>query len=223
MEVYQQKNHFCFVYYPVFSGKCHPNKAKNIIYKCYQEEILKNKIDVTQIELYLEKKGESLEPIGFYFQYGEGKAFIEEKINRDSWKYFPNEKSLNKNYLATANWDHQYEWKNDLALDYDKLHTYAQWVVKSWNATNLKPLTQEFKETMNWHLRGIESTPKLKPWEGNISSQTYENKDAYRDLEAIEKAIEIFIGKGKKIEDLKDLKKNIFFIQEYFRDLNVQT
>ncbi len=220
VEIFRYKDDFCFVFYPIFSGKCHPNKAKNIIFKCFQEEILKSKIDITQIEVYFNKVEGELRAIGFFFQYGEGKAFIDEKIDYTSWKFFPYEKSLNENYLATANWDHQYEWKNDLAFDFDKLHSYAQWVVKSWNAANLKPLTADFKKKMNWSLRNIESIPKLKPWDGKLESQTYEDKNTYRDLELIDKAIEKFIGKGKEIEGLKDLKKHIFYIQEYFRTFN---
>ena len=219
IEIYRNNDDFCFVYYPVFSGKCHPNKAKNIILKCYQEEFLKSKIDITQIEIYLKLKGSRFEPIGFFFQYGEGKAFTKEKIDRDVWKYFPFEKSLNQNFLATANWDHQYEWKNDLALDFDKLHAYAQWVVKRWNLSELKPLTEEYKRRINWNRRTIDSIPKLKPWAGDLESQTYEHENAYRDLEILEKAIDKFIGKGIQIKKLRELKKNIFYIQEYFRTL----
>jgi hypothetical protein len=216
VEIFLSSDYYCFVYYPIFSGKCHPNKAKNVIYKLYQEEYLKSKIDITQIEVYLKKNFDS---IGFFFQYGEGKAFTEEKLDRNAWKYFPNEKSLNENYLATANWEHQYEWRNDLALDFDKLHSYAQWVIKGWNVISLKPLTTEYKEKINWNLRTIDSIPKLKPWAGNIETQSYENKDAYREFQMVEKAIKDFIGKGIQVDKLKDLKKNIFYIQQHFREL----
>ena len=219
VEIFQNGDEFCFVYYPVFSGKCHPNKAKNVIYKCYQEEILKSKIDISQIELYLKNEDGEFDPTGFFFQYGEGKAFTEEKIDRNSWKYFPFKKSLNDNFLAIANWDHQYEWRSDLALDFDKLHDYAQWVVKGWNSSNLKPLTSEYKEKINWNLRNIESTPKLKPWTGIIDKQEYSNKKSHKDLEIIEEVIDKYIGEGKKIKRLKDLKKDIFYIRQHFREL----
>lgn len=215
--------YYCFSYYPVFSGKCLPNKAKNVIYKLYQENLLKSKIDITQIEIYLKKSIENhnkLDILGFFFQYGEGKPFRSENINRNSWKFFPYETGLNENYLAIANWDHQYEWVNDLELDYDKLHEYAPWVIKKWNEENLKPLTDTYKNELNWDLRQIDSTPKLKPWLGNMHSQTYESYKAYKDLQLMNEAIEKVIGNDKNLNKLKDINEYLLELKAFFRDLN---
>ena len=171
VEIYRGKsqngtNYYCFSYYPVFTGKCHPNVAKNVIYKFYQEEVLKNKINITQIEVYLKFSQNNQEKIGYFFQYGQGRPFKDENVIRNSWKFFSSETSKNENFIAIANWDHQYEWRNDLELDFDKLHGYSPWVIQRWNNLTIKPLTEEFKGNINWNLRSIVSEPKLKPWEG---------------------------------------------------------
>jgi len=135
---------YCFSYYPVFSGKCHPNKAKNVLYKLLQEELFNSSIDITQIEVYLRFDLTDLKNymvIGYYFQYGEGVPFKSIKINRNSWRFFPKDQANNQNFIAVANWDHQYEWQNDLELDYDKLHSYAPWIIQKWEELNIKPLT----------------------------------------------------------------------------------
>lgn len=227
IEIYEStiggtETYYCFSYYPVFSGKCHPNKAKNVVYKLYQEYLLKSKIDIKQIEVYLKKDQEhsnELKNIGFYFQYGEGSPYKNENIDRNSWKFFRYDKSFNENYLAIANWDHQFEWKNDLELDYDKLHEYAPWIIMNWNAMNLKPLTEEFKRTLNWDLRETESVPKLKPWFGNFETQTYESYKSYKDLQLMNEAIEKVIGTDKEIRRLRDLKDYLPKIKSFFRDL----
>ncbi|MFX0032877.1 MAG: hypothetical protein ACFE8E_06170 [Candidatus Hodarchaeota archaeon] len=214
--------YYCFSYYSVFSGKCHPNKAKNVIYKLYQEFLLKSKIDIGQIEVYLKKDKDDpkkLNVLGFFFQYGEGKPFRSENIDRNSWRFFPYEKSLNENYLAIANWDHQFEWRDDLEIDYDKLHDYAPWVVMNWTAENLKPLTDEYKRSLNWDLRQIESIPKLKPWFGNFETQTHESYRSYKDLQLMNEAIEKVIGNDKEINKLRDLKSYLPKIKSFFRDL----
>lgn len=228
VEIYKAKSennsHFyCFIYYPIFSGKCHPNEAKNLILKLYQEQVLKSKIDITQIEIYLKKSKldqNFLDKLGFFFQYAEGTPFKDENISRDSWKYFPSEQSGIDNYIAVGNWTHHYEWRNDLEFDFDKLHEYAPWVIQRWNELNLKPLTEEYKEKINWNSRYIVSRPKLKPWEGKLESQSYENLKLYRDLEIIDIAIEKVIGQEKKIEKSKDIKDVIGMFKSYFRDLS---
>ncbi|MFX1496479.1 MAG: hypothetical protein ACFFBH_03025 [Promethearchaeota archaeon] len=227
IEIYEipigvSETHYCFSYYPVFSGKSHPNKAKNLIYKLYQEYLLGSKIDITQIEIYLKKEQEhpnKLKIVGYFFQYGEGKPFKSENIDRNSWKFFLYNKNLNNNFLAIANWDHQFEWKNDLELDYDKLHEYAPWVIMAWNETNLKPLTEHYKRNLNWDLRQIESLPKLKPWLGNFETQTFESFKSYKDLQFINEAIESVIGSDKQISRLRDLKDYLPRIKSFFRDL----
>ncbi len=216
-------DYYCFIYYPIFTGKSHPNEAKNVIFKLFQEQIIKSKIDITQIEIYLKKTLQaqnSLEKVGFFFQYAEGRPFKGENINRNTWNYFPPEKSDNENFLAVGNWDHQYEWRYDLDFDFDKLHEYAPWVIQRWDEANLKPLTEEYKEKINWNLRNIESSPKLKPWQANFKSQTYENPKAYEDLEIVEEAITKLIRHDKIIEKIKDIKDDLVMFKTYFRNLS---
>ncbi|MFX0048033.1 MAG: hypothetical protein ACFE8G_07675 [Candidatus Hermodarchaeota archaeon] len=230
VEVYegitQEDNVFyCFSYYPVFSGKCHPNKAKNVLYKLVQEELFNSSIDITQIEVYLRFNLIDLENsvlIGYYFQYGEGVPFKSVKINRNSWKFFPKEQTNSENYIAVANWDHQYEWRNDLELDYDKLHSYAPWIIQKWDDSNLKPLTKIVKDEVKWDLRGIESTPKLRPWNLNFESTSFDSFKAYKDLQLMNDAVEKVIGKDIKSEKLKDIKKHILDFKAYLRDLKAQ-
>jgi hypothetical protein len=226
-EIYEGKSeksskYLCFTYYPIFTGKCHPNEAKNIILKLYQEQILKSKIDITQIEVYLKINKDiqySIKNLGFFFRYAEGQPFKGENINRNSWQYFPYEQSGIENYLAVGNWDHQYEWRNDLEFDFDKLHEYAPWVIQRWGENNLKSLTDENKEKLNWNLRNIDSTPKLKPWIGDLENQNYENPEAYKDLEIIDEAVNKIIVHGEEIKKIKDIKDDLPMFESYFRDL----
>ena len=44
VELYNYLDYYCLTYYPIFSGKSLPNKAKDIIYKLYQQEVLPYKI-----------------------------------------------------------------------------------------------------------------------------------------------------------------------------------
>jgi len=224
IEVYNYLNFYCFSYYIVFSGKCHPNKAKSIIYKLYQDEVLKSTIDITQIEFYLkinQDDSKEFENLGYFFEYGKGKPFYNENINHNSWQFFPYEMSKNENFFASANWAHQYEFRNDLEFDFDKLYEYAPWVIKRWNNLNVKSLSEEFKKDINWNLRYINSIPKLKPWEDDLKSQTYEIQNANWENEIIEDAIKKVIGKENKVESLKDLKIDLFKLKAYFRDLNI--
>lgn len=216
--------YFCFSYYPVFSGKCLPNRAKNIVYKLYQAELIKNKLDITQVEVYLElssSEPKNFIPLGYFFQYGEGIPFRSEEINRNSWKFFPIEKSNNDNYLATANWDHQFEWREDLELDFDKLNDYAPWILHRWDQQNLKPLTDNYKRTLNWELQPIQEAPKLKPWMSKLEIQEYEDFKSYKDLQIVNEVIERIIGPNVEIKKLKDLNGHLFEIKAYFRDLIV--
>jgi len=214
---------YCFTYYPVFSGLCFPNEVMNVIFKLYQEEVIKSKIQITQIEVYLKLDREDFqikEKLGFFFQYAEGKPYRDEKINRDSWKYFSNDQAGIENFLAVGNWYHQFEWRNDLEFDFDKLHEYAPWVIQRWNEVNLKPLTEEFKEKINWNLRNIVSTPKLRPWEENLANQFYKNPLAYKDFEIVNKAYAKIIGNDKEVKKTKDIKDEIGLFKAYFRDLS---
>ena len=227
VEIYQGRSEsnsdlYCFTYYPIFSGKCHPNEVLNVILKLYQDQVIKSKIDITQIEVYLKLSQEDLqikERLGFFFQYAEGRPFKDENVNRDSWKYFPYEQSGIENYLAVGNWDHQYEWRNDLEFDFDKLHEYAPWVIQRWNEVNLKPLTGEYKKKINWNLRYIESTPKLKPWEGNLENQSYINPMANKDIEIVNEAFAKIIGPDKEVKKTKAIKDELGIFKAYFRDL----
>ncbi len=227
VEIYQNKSQtnsefYCFTYYPIFSGKCHPNEAMNVIFKLYSEQVLKSKIDIAQIEVYLKLNQEDLqieERFGFFFQYAEGRPFKDEAVNRDSWKYFPYEQSGIENYLAVGNWDHQFEWRNDLEFDFDKLHEYAPWVIQRWNEDNLKPLTEEYKKKMNWNIRNIDSTPKLKPWKGNLENQSYTNPLVNKEFEIINEAYTKIIGLDKEVKKTKEIKDEIGTFKAYFRDL----
>ncbi|MFX1573266.1 MAG: hypothetical protein ACFFB0_11000 [Promethearchaeota archaeon] len=213
-------NFYCFVYYPVFSGKCHPNEAKNAILKLYQEQILRSKIDITQIEVYLKISKQSHKKIGYFFQYAEGKSFIYEEVNRNSWKFFSSDISGDDNFIAIANWYHQFEWRNDLEFDFDKLHEYAPWVIQRWDADNLKPLNDDFKKKINWDLRDINSSPKLKPWLDNFEDQAYENPKPDREMRIINEAIDKIIGYEKEIKKARDIKEELPMFKSYFRDLN---
>ena len=226
VEVFESSEHenakyLCLSYYPVFSGKSHPNKAKNVLYKILQEELYTSKIDITQIEVYLRITQDNIyELIGYFFQYGEGLSFKNEAINRNSWKFFSVEQASNENYIAVANWDHQYEWRNDLELDYDKLHSYAPWIIKKWNEESIKPLTEFFKQQVNWELRSLDSYPKLTPWIPNFQSKKYENFSAYKDLQLMNEAIAQVFGKDFHVEKLRKIKNNLLEFKAYLRDLS---
>ncbi|MFW9940531.1 MAG: hypothetical protein ACFFFT_05785 [Candidatus Thorarchaeota archaeon] len=214
---------YCFTYYPIFSGKCHPNAAKNVIFKLYQEQVLKSKIDIPQIEVYIKITSQDKklhEKIGYFLQYGEGNSFRDESIDRNSWKFFSYQKSENDNFLAVANWEHQFEWRDDLEYDFDKLHEYAPWVIQRWNNFNLKPLKDDFKTNINWDLRNIDSLPKLKPWKGDLELQEYQNPNANKEESLINEAIKKFVGYDQDIKRIKDIKDQILAIKSYFRDLN---
>jgi hypothetical protein len=194
----------------------------NVILKLYSEQIFRSTIDITQIEVYLKLSQEDLqvkERIGFFFQYAEGRPFKDEELNRDSWKYFPYEQSGIENFLAVGNWDHQFEWRNDLEFDFDKLHEYAPWVIQRWNENNLKPLTEDFKKNMYWNKRNIESMPKLKPWEGNLENQSYRNPLANKEFEIVNEAYVKIIGRDKEVKKAKEIKDEIGTFKAYFRDL----
>jgi len=224
IEIFNHLDFFCFSYNIIFSGKCHPNIAKSIIFKLYQEEVLNSTIDITQIEVYLkfnQKDSKKFENLGYFFEYGKGVPFKNEAINHNSWQFFPFEMSKNNNHISIANWAHQYEWWNDLEFDFDKLYEYAPWIIKRWNNSNIKPLTDNFKKTINWNSRYIESTPKLKPWEGNLENKSYEFPHANWEDELINDAIKKVIGEEYRVENLKDLKLDLFELKAYFRDLNV--
>lgn len=222
-EIYKNTDYYCFSFYPIFSGKSRPNKARDLIFKLYQEEVLKSTVDITQIERYLKLNEQKSEDWGgFFFQYGEGKMFNQENIYDNPWKFFPYQKSFNENYLAVANWEHQYEWKNELALDYDKLNNYAPWIIKVWDKFSLKPLTDEFKNDY-LEVRYIEFMPKLKPWEGSLETQQYENKNSNKETEIIDKAIEKIVGYDYEVKKLRDIEDDLFKFKAHFRDLNLES
>ena len=216
--------YLCIVYYPIFTGKSHPNKAKNIIYKLYQEQLVGSKLDIAQIEVHFKfvpQEDPKFKPLGYYFQYGQGTPFNSEEVDRNAWKYFPINKSNNENYFATANWDHQFEWREDLELDYDKLHSYGPWILYKWNESNLKPLTKEYKKELNIEMRSIEAYPGLMTWRGNLEQQKVESFKAYKDLQIMNEVIEKIIGTEVTVKKLSDLKGYLFKIQAYLRDLSV--
>ncbi|MBD3193868.1 MAG: hypothetical protein GF317_02355 [Candidatus Lokiarchaeota archaeon] len=218
------RSYYCFKYYPIFSGKAYPNKAINIIYKLFQEHNLSTTIDISEIEIYLSYvNGEAskFDIIGYFFPYGEGIPFKQESVGGAVWKFFAAEKYAADNYLATANWAHQYEWRYDLALDFDKLNSYAPWVIQRWNANNLKPLTKEVKSRIKWDLRGLSKSPGLEPWESDFEKKTIKEKKISKQLIFVEEAINKIIGKNQKIEKIKEIKEKIPEFEIYFRDLSI--
>ncbi|TXT55047.1 MAG: hypothetical protein BAJALOKI2v1_700012 [Promethearchaeota archaeon] len=217
---------YCLIYYPIFSGKCHPNEALNILLKLYQEEVLGTTIDITQIEIYLIINREDYSDrkiLGYNFLYGKDIPFKDEHLERNSWQFFPYELKLNKNYLATANWEHHYEWRKDLALDYHKLHIYSPWILKRWSSHELKHLEENNKKNLNWSLRSINSQPKLKPWLGKLSEQVYSSHNPYKDHRIIEKAIEKIMESEEYPTKVKEIKVFIPEFKAYFRNLDFQT
>lgn len=217
---------FCFTYYPIFSGKCHPNKALNILLKLYHEEVLETTIDITQIEIYVlinKNNPEDRKNLGYFFQYGKGILFKEEKIDRNTWEYFPYETKLNGNFLATANYEHQYEWRSDLALDFHKLDIYSPWIIKRWSSKDLKPLNKQNKTKLKWDLRDIDSYPKLRPWESDLSKQTYSAPTSYKDHKIIQKAIKKVMGENTSPEKVRDIREYLTEFKAYFKSLNSQT
>ena len=100
------------------------------------------------------------------------------------------------------------------------MHEYAPWVIQRWNQVNLKPLSQEYKEKINWEKRYIESLPKLKPWKENIEESPLKNPNSHKDLEIIEDAIRKVIGEDYRVKKLGDIKEDLQKIQAYFRDLD---
>lgn len=229
LEIYRGKREnelkfYCFKYYIIFSGKSHPNKAKNVIYKLYQEQVLKTKVDIAPIEIYVKlnlKEKKLQEVIGYFFQYGEGNSFKEEIIDKASWKFFPFHKAEKDNFIATANWDHQFEWRDDLDYDYDKLHEYAPWVIQKWDKDNLKPLKEDVKKKINWNMRWLDSFPKINPWEENFEQQTDQITKINRDETIINEVIQKIIGSDKEIEKIRDIKEKLLEIKSYFRDLSM--
>ena len=86
----------------------------------------------------------------------------------------------------------------------------------------MKPLTDEFKNN-NLEVRYIEFMPKLKPWEGSLETQQYENKYRNREPEIIDKAIEKIVGSDYEVKKLRDIKDDIFKFKAYFRDFNLES
>lgn len=212
----------CLVLYPTFSGKTHPDKGFNRAYKIYEETVLSNKTDITQIEIYFKINSknpnnlESLENIGYFFKYGEGQQFFDENTNRDVWRFFEALKSKEDNFISVANWDHLYEWRDDLVLDFDKLHELAPWIILRWNNLNLIPLTPEIKEKLRFGKRNITTLPKLKPWAGDLFKQEYHNEAEYNDLKVTQNAIKTILGDIILSKDSKLIKNNFNNFKVYF-------
>ncbi|TFF63716.1 MAG: hypothetical protein EU521_00565 [Promethearchaeota archaeon] len=213
------ETYYCFQYYPVFSGVSHPNEAKDIVYKIFQEEVLGNTIQITQIEIYLKINETTREAIilGYHFPYGEGIAFNNPLVNPNVWKYFPAQKINGDNFISIANWFHQYEWRFDLALDYDKLDKYAPWVIKRWNKDSIKYISEQDKDKLHWELRTVDSSPKLNPWK-DLEKQTYESPLVYEHMQIVENAIDEIVENEGNIEKYKDIKNLIKEFKIYFRE-----
>lgn len=213
--------YYCMVYYPTFSGKIHPNKAFNFAYKLYEKSVLSNSQDVTQVEVYYKGSKRSseilknIEKLGYFFNYGEGQEFFREKLNKNAWKFFEGTKSENDNLIAISNWYHLYEWRDDLVLDFDKLHELAPWVVFRWNNLTMVPLTNEIKTTLHFNKRSILAQPKLKPWSSDLKTQEYQGDLADKDLNLVQKAIDNILGGITNITK-KLVKQNAETFKKYF-------
>ena len=215
-------NFYCFIYYPIFSGKCHPNEALNILSKLYQEKVYGTTIDITKIEVYvkLDKNNRNNdENLGFFFRYAEGFPFNSEDIEKCVWKFFPFPKSLSDNYFATGNWAHHYEWRYDLTLDYDKLNSYAPWIIKKWDETNLKPLTNDFKYKIKLNKKFENTEPKLVPWQIELNENISMKPELNHELQYVNEAIDSIFGKEIEVQEKTDIEKKIFEFKAFFRDL----
>ncbi|MBN1214329.1 MAG: hypothetical protein JXA99_02695 [Candidatus Lokiarchaeota archaeon] len=214
---------YCIIYYPIFSGKCHPNNALNILYKLYQSEVYGSFLDISKIELYLKldkNNYENNEITGFFFRYAGGISFKSEDIQDCQWKFFPIEKSSDKNYISIGNWAHYYEWRFDLLLDQNKFEEYSPWIIKKWDKINLKPLTNEIKYIFKWKERFQDLEPHLLP------DQISDNKNISLKpkidpiMENIKKAIRTIFNDEIEIKKKKDIMGKIFEFKSFFRDLN---
>ncbi len=213
---------YCFVYYPIFTGKCHPNEGFNIINKLFHKEVFGTTVDITQIEVYLKlnkDKEDNNEDIGFAFRYTKGNPFKSEDVNKNPWKFFSYEKSLGDNYIAIGNWAHHYEWRYDLVLDFDKLNEYAPWIIQKWDETNIKPITKEFKFKIGWENRFIESEPKFKPWEDNFNEVTTLSAGSNHNQTIINDAINKIMGMDIETIKDKDINPKLFEFKVFFQDL----
>jgi len=214
--------YLCLVFYPCYSGKSHPDEVFNRVYKIYQESVLSNTIDITQIEVYFKNNTmnlenlQAVERIGYFFKYGERQQFYDENTNRDVWRFFKADKSSGDNFISVANWDHLYEWKEDLVLDYDKLHQLAPWIITRWDNLSLIPLTRAIKEELKFDKRYIHQLPKLKPWVGDVSIQEYKSELEHYDLENVQRAIDAILIDNISDKNLKLIKKNAKKFKSYF-------
>ena len=65
--------------------------------------------------------------------------------------------------------------------------------------------------------------PKLKPWEGSLETQQYENKYSKIEKEIIDTAIEKIVGSDYEVKNLRDIEDDLFKFKAYFRDLNLES
>ncbi|MHA1804697.1 MAG: hypothetical protein ACTSU4_09195 [Promethearchaeota archaeon] len=220
-----EESYTCLSYYPIFSGKRHPNRAKDILLKLYRDEIYGNRIDITQVEIYFRKEnkeGNKLKKIGYFFQYGKNSSFWEENVLENPWRFFPAENYPENCCLILSNWMHQYEWEKDLLLNPAKEEEMSPWNIKTWKSNEIKPLTEEFKKKIYWKERGMDSYPKLKPWKNDFEEAVIELPLIQRELKVIEDAIEKIMGNKAEINILSDIDPYLSQFKTYFRDLNFQ-
>ncbi|MHA1724081.1 MAG: hypothetical protein ACTSYC_03255 [Promethearchaeota archaeon] len=221
----KEENYICLSYYPIFSGKRHPNRAKDILLKLYRDEIYGTKIDITQVEVYFKKEnkgGTKLKKFGYFFQHGKNSSFWEENVHENPWKFFPSENYPENCCLILSNWMHHYEWEKDLLLNPAKEEEMSPWNIKIWKANEIKPLTEGFKEKIHWKERGMNSYPKLMPWKNTFEENALEMKSIPEEFKIVEDAIEKIIGKKAEVYTLSDISPYLSQFKMYFRDLHFQ-
>ncbi len=220
----QEECYYCLTYYPIFSGKVHPNKGKDILLKLYHDQILEDTLDITQIEIYFKKDPvkHELSKIGYHFQHDNHEDFWNDEFSETPWEFFALEDISNYHALIVANWMHQYEWDKETNSNIEKMEDLSPWEVKTWDSKELKPLTEEFKNKIHWNERGLNSLPKLIPWDEQLKEKAHEIKEIQFDIQEIEKAIEKILGKDTEIRRFSDIEKHLNQFRIYFRDLNFE-
>ena len=156
---------------------------------------------------------------GYLFQYGGESSFWEEEINETPWKYFPYDENKEDTCLIVDNWIHQYKWEEEISTNAESKDELSPWEKKVWTKLDLKPITDEFKEYIQWEKRGIDSNPKLKPWKEAPEKQVKNMRINLKEFQIINQAIEKVMGKETEIHSLSNIDDHLTQFKRYFRDL----